>query len=184
MWTEFLNWFGALPPASAGFLGTLTGSGLGLIALLIGALFNAWLNRKRDDRLRKHERRAVAAALRAELSRQSRTLLDNAKRLEELKGDTFLVPDIAQSIRVLSNVIDKLGFLDERTIEAVIDAHVVIEQYCGKLVLDGGEELYNSSGTRRSVLMRANMASMVRGANLGVDDVIQKAIKRLSGYLG
>ena len=41
--------------------------GAGHFALLIGALFNAHLNRKRDDELRKREARALAVALRAEL---------------------------------------------------------------------------------------------------------------------
>jgi hypothetical protein len=62
-------WHG-LRDASQGqatFLGTLTGSSIGLIALLIGALFNAHLNRRRDDRLRREEQRTVAAALQAEL---------------------------------------------------------------------------------------------------------------------
>jgi hypothetical protein len=37
-------------------------------ALLGGALFNAWLNRRRDNWLRREEQRAVATALRAELA--------------------------------------------------------------------------------------------------------------------
>jgi hypothetical protein len=52
MWVEFWKWLGALPPSSASFVGTVTGSSLGLIALLLGALFNARLNRRRDDKLR------------------------------------------------------------------------------------------------------------------------------------
>src|SRR4051812_46290836 len=40
---------------------------IGLIALVLGALFNAHLNRARDDRLRKIEQRTLAAALKAEL---------------------------------------------------------------------------------------------------------------------
>jgi hypothetical protein len=42
------------------FLGTLTGSLLGLLAILAGALFNAHLNRARDDRLRLEEARSYA----------------------------------------------------------------------------------------------------------------------------
>jgi hypothetical protein len=43
MWADFLAWVGTLPPGSASFIGTLTGSFLGLGALLLGALFNARL---------------------------------------------------------------------------------------------------------------------------------------------
>jgi hypothetical protein len=42
------------------FLGSLVGALVGLFALLLGALFNARQNRKRDDRLRAEERRSVA----------------------------------------------------------------------------------------------------------------------------
>ncbi len=49
-------------------LGTLIGSSLGLIAILAGALFNAQLNRKRDDLLRENDASALRAALIAELT--------------------------------------------------------------------------------------------------------------------
>jgi hypothetical protein len=183
MWQDFWKWFGALPPSSASFLGTLTGSSLGLIALLLGALFNAHLNRKRDDRLRRKETRALAAALRAELVGRSQSLLDNATRFKEgVKSECFIVPDIAQSIRVMPNVTDKLGLLDEDTIKDVIDAYVVIEQYCDRLILSGGRLMDDMPGNRRSVLLDADLAPKVLGGTLGVNDVIQKAIKRLDAY--
>jgi hypothetical protein len=59
------------PQGEAAFVGALIGSSIGLVALLLGALFNAELNRRRDDRLRREDRRAVATALRAELERAS-----------------------------------------------------------------------------------------------------------------
>ncbi len=62
-----LDWLNTLSPGAASFLGSLTGASVGLMALLLGALFNAHLNRSRDDRLRKEDARALAAALRAEL---------------------------------------------------------------------------------------------------------------------
>lgn len=45
----------------------LLGSFLGLIAILVGALFNAHLNRMRDDRLRAEEANSVLAALYGEI---------------------------------------------------------------------------------------------------------------------
>jgi hypothetical protein len=53
MFEEFWKWLATLPAGSASFVGTLTGSSFGLLAILIGALFNARLNRSRDDRLTK-----------------------------------------------------------------------------------------------------------------------------------
>ena len=59
MWAEFWDWLAMLPAGSASFVGTLTGFFLGLLTLLMGALFNARLNRRRDDTLREADRIAV-----------------------------------------------------------------------------------------------------------------------------
>jgi hypothetical protein len=184
MWKDFWDWLASLPQGSASFVGTLTGSTLGLFALLVGALFNAHLNRKRDDKLRKKEARALAVALRAELAGKSRNLLDNAKRLEEQKGEGhFLVPDIAQSLRIMPSLTDKLGLLDEETIVAVLDAYVVMEQYCERLIISGGKLMDGLPGNRRLVSVDPTLFKRLRGGNLGVNDVIEKAIKRLDSYL-
>jgi hypothetical protein len=68
------DWVATLPSGSASFLGSLVGSGIGLIALLIGAFVNASLNRRRDERLREEDRLAVASTLYAELKGVHRTL--------------------------------------------------------------------------------------------------------------
>lgn len=48
-------------------IGAMIGSGLGLISILIGALWNAHLNRRRDDRLRQGEMKSLCAALLGDL---------------------------------------------------------------------------------------------------------------------
>ena len=48
-------------------MGSVTGSLLGIIALVIGALFNFWLTRRRVARIRSEEADAVAAALFGEI---------------------------------------------------------------------------------------------------------------------
>jgi hypothetical protein len=77
------DWLSHLSQGQASFLGSLTGAAIGLIALLLGALFNAHLNRRRDDRLRREDQRAVATALRAELEGLSRIFNDNAEDLKQ-----------------------------------------------------------------------------------------------------
>lgn len=117
MWKCFWDWLATLPQGSASFVGTLTGSALGLIALLLGALFNAHLNRRRDDRLRNVDRQTVVVALHAELSSIEKTLLDNAKHLIEKppeEGGGFLVPDIMHSSLVFQDMLPKIGLLDPR----------------------------------------------------------------------
>jgi hypothetical protein len=66
---------------AANFVGSFTGAAIGLIALLIGALFNAHLNRCRDDRLKEQDCIAVASTLFAELQGIHRTLIENAQHL-------------------------------------------------------------------------------------------------------
>jgi hypothetical protein len=79
MLSTFWEWLQTAPQGQATFVGALTGSFLGLVALLLGALFNAHLNRKRDDRLRREDQQAVASALRAELEGLQRTLKHQAE---------------------------------------------------------------------------------------------------------
>src|SRR5262250_663885 len=120
--SSFWEWLQTASQGQATFVGTLTGSFFGHLALLLGALFNACLNRKRDDRLRREDQRAVATALRAELEALRRTLKDNAESMSQedyAKPDENVhVPDLAQSIRIMPEVLSKLGLLDGKTIGA------------------------------------------------------------------
>ena len=65
---DLTTWVNNLNPSAAQFWGAVVGVGGGLAAILIGALVNADLNRRRDDQLRDKEARAVAAAIRGELA--------------------------------------------------------------------------------------------------------------------
>lgn len=103
------------PRRCRSFLGSLTGSTVGLLALLIGALFNAHLNRRRDEWLRKEERRGIATALHAELASIVETLEVNAAELRNPK-DNFIVRDAAHSIRVMPEMLSKVGVFDTKTI--------------------------------------------------------------------
>jgi hypothetical protein len=83
MWKTFWDWLGSLPTSSASFVGSLTGATFGLGAIIVGALFNASLNRRRDDHLRKIEARTLAGALKAELAGLKQSLIENADGLEK-----------------------------------------------------------------------------------------------------
>ena len=73
---DFIEWVNTLSTSAAQFWGAVVGVGGGLTAILIGALVNAGLNRRRDDRLRDTERRAVAAAIRGELASMKISIAD------------------------------------------------------------------------------------------------------------
>ncbi|ROT44998.1 hypothetical protein [Pusillimonas sp. NJUB218] len=51
----------------AEWVGALLGSLIGLIAILLGALYNAKLTRKRDDKIMNDEAKSIAAAIGAEM---------------------------------------------------------------------------------------------------------------------
>jgi hypothetical protein len=57
--SSFWEWLQTASQGQATFVGALTGSFFGLLALLLGALANAGLNRGRDNRLRKEDQRVV-----------------------------------------------------------------------------------------------------------------------------
>jgi hypothetical protein len=178
MLTEISKWFATLPPSNASFLGTLTGSTLGLIALLIGALFNAHLNRKRDDRLRRDDARSVISALKAELSGISETLQRNADSLDNPEGG-FVAPDIAHSVRVMPYLLPKLGLLDVETTREVIGIYVSIDQYCEALMMGGGTIAANNRSDRRLIAMPVERAGFVARTNRQLIGMIETVIEKL-----
>ena len=114
MLSTFWQWLHDTSPGQATFIGSV----FGFLALLGGAWANAWLNRRRDDRLRREEQRAVATALRAELAGCTKILLSDAELLNySTSMPNFTIADLAHSIRIMPHVIPKLGLLDQETIE-------------------------------------------------------------------
>lgn len=185
MWAHFWDWLAKLPQGNATFLGTLTGSSLGLIALLIGAFANASLNRRRDDRLRKHDREAVAAVLHAELIGMRRTLIENAEHLERNPPEPshgFVVPQ--PSARMLDDTISKIGLLGADAVRKVMDAYVLNESYLTDLNLAGGRQYPETSDDRPLVYMPAERAAFVAEFNRTRATAIDNALKALSPFLG
>jgi hypothetical protein len=183
MLSDFWQWLHTASQGEAAFVGTLTGSTIGLVALLLGALFNAELNRRRDDRLRKEDQRAVATALRAELEGLHRTLKENAETLRQddyVKADQQVnVPDLAQSIQIMPKVVSKLGLLDGRIIDAVITAYGVVEAYSAKLLLLGGRPGVTPDNFKHYVALPSNLMTPVVLLTDVTAQVVQEAIDQL-----
>ena len=187
MLVEFWDWLRDLSQGQASFLGSLTGAAVGLIALLLGALFNAHLNRRRDDRLRREDQRAVAIALRSELEGLRRILNDNAEDVKQkgLKPDEeLLVADVASAIRIMPEMVSKLGLLDGTTIiSAVVKAYSVVEEYCVRLLLLGGKLREDLTPHRKLVaLPPRNVPDLIR-LNTVTAEVIEEAIVQLDRFL-
>jgi hypothetical protein len=139
------QWLGSALPGQAAFLGTLIGSSIGLMALLFGALFNAYLTRNRDDRLRREDQRSVAVALLAELSGIHHELFRSSEDIQKLqnrddpKQDHFLVRDVSQAVRIFPEIISKIGLLDPDTIQRTSNAYHAVEHRYGMRLLFIGD---------------------------------------------
>jgi hypothetical protein len=160
----FWTWLGTLPQPQASFIGTLTGSFLGLLAILLGALWNAHLNRCRDDRLRANERRSLATALHAELTSIHDALRTQAedfatKQVSPTEG--FTVVDPAHYVRILPGVLDKLGLLDSDTIGKVMIAYGAIDAFCEHMLLAGSRLEGGTPSERRLVFIPADKVKFV-----------------------
>jgi hypothetical protein len=188
MHTGLLTWIATFPPGSAPVMGPLVGSALGLIVILLGALFNAHLNRRRDERLLNSERRALAAALTAELTSVKETLLGNATMLKDNPPPPdggFVVPDIAHSAQIFPQVLPKIGLLQQPdVIKAVVGAHILIAQYCENLILLGGilQQDYIPAH-RRIIQMNASSAETVAELNGNRAAYMDEVIRALEPYL-
>jgi hypothetical protein len=185
------DWIAGLSGGAATFIGALTGSLVGLLALLVGALFNAHLGRKRDDRLRAEETRAIAAAIRAELTGLLRKLeTPFSTSSAAVYGDSGIekeksviwIPDLTGRVRLIPELLPKLGVLDVETIGVVVDTQIAIEEYGDYLRLktkrgEGekvGSDFALSSYEKRAMEMR----------NEVMIEQVREAIERLDMYLG
>jgi len=180
--TTWWDWLGTLSQGQATFLGSLVGAFVGLLALLLGALFNAHLNRKRDDRLRAEERRSAAVALRAELAGCRHSLLKNSEEAGKGGFSSFTMPDFAHSLRIMPQMIPKLGLFDQETIERVAEAYRVMERHGEGLFLLGGR-LDERVPDKRLVSLSADKAPAVLAMNSAVSEALDNAIAQLDASL-
>jgi hypothetical protein len=179
MLLDLWGWVGDLKQGQATVLGLVGG----FFTLVVGALINAGLNRRRDDRLRREDQRAVATALRAELEGLHRSLKENAETLSQedyVKADQQVnVSDLAQSIRIMPKVVSKLGLLDGKIIGAVITAYGVVEAYSAKLLLLGGRPGVTPDNFKRYVALPPDQVTRLVLLTAVTAEVIQEAIDQL-----
>jgi hypothetical protein len=150
---------------------------------MLGALFNAHLNRRRDDRLRQEDRVALASTLYAELQGIHRALVENAEHLTAKPPDPdggFLVPE--PPIKLQPETLSKMGLLRSETIRKVMDAYILTEQYLGQLILLGGVLREDMPENRPLVYLDAKHAKFVIEFNRARADVVKEAMNALIPY--
>ena len=184
MWKCFWDWLASLPPGSASFVGTLTGSSFGLLALLTAAWVNASLNRRRDRRLREEDRVALASTLYAELQGVHRSLIENAQHLTDKPPDPdggFMMPQ--PPVKLLPEMMSKIGLLHADTIRKVMDAYVLTEQYLEGLILVGGKLQTGMPENRQLVYLDAAFAPFVIEFNQTRAVAVKEGMEALVPYL-
>jgi len=155
----------------------MAGSTLGFLALLAGALFNARLNRQRDDRQRRHDQIALATSLAAELDLTK--AIDNTQLLgSPSDADDFFVP--LPSVSIIPKLIDRLGLLNSNAIKQVMAAHLVIEQTRRELVMLGATRLNNPDNDQ--LWLPVQRASAVIHLLTAKVDYINKALAALNPH--
>lgn len=135
------DWVETLSPAAGQLIGSFVGVFGGLLVILLGAMYNASLNRKRDDRLLSQEAASVAAAVGGELREISvalKTSRDSVKEANHQKKNEFVVFDIPSRVQIMPALIDKLGLLGPATVSDVINAYRCINIFTALLINMGG----------------------------------------------
>jgi hypothetical protein len=161
------------------FLGALTGSSLGLIGILLGALYNARLNRKRDDRLRRNDTLSTITVLRAELNLIKFILTSGADNVEQGDvADDIYVPNVSDLVRMFPKFIDKIGLLDEDVVRAVTAAVLLVDMHAIYLSGLDGSRVEQQLG-RMVIVIPAAQAEKVTTSNRVKAREIQDAIEKL-----
>jgi hypothetical protein len=94
------------------------------------------------------------------------------------------VADVASAIRIMPEMVSKLGLLDGTTIiSAVVKAYSVVEEYCVRLLLLGGKLREDLTPHRKLVaLPPRNVPDLIR-LNTVTAVVIEEAIVQLDRFL-
>jgi hypothetical protein len=113
------------------WFGNIVGYMAGLFTLVLGALFNANLNRRRDLRLRQEQRIDLLASLAGEVYGLILALADRRAFLLWLADERPNYPHAEQrlslaNLRVLEKLVDRMGLLGA---EIAIDAFAIASHY-------------------------------------------------------
>ncbi len=147
----FWTWLEGLSGGAASFVGSVSGFVFAVVALLIGASYNFWLNRRRDVQLRQDEARAIAAALYGEILLLRRELghvakITSSAHMNEgwdgpgVKFDKHFLERMPLSQPTLYNALaPKLGLLDSTLLLSIVEFYSnlsEVRQWLPRLVRD------------------------------------------------
>ncbi len=152
---------------------------VGFAGVILTLLYNAKTARVQRDEEREHERKALRAALIAELQINQRSLEENLRQqkegLPEGKGGAFVPTDRMDG--AYQSFLPRIGLLSEGEISKVMWAYLSLETYNAKLFLIG---VPVHTGPRH-VQVPAKNLQLLTGMQEGMLEPIDQAIKALEG---
>ena len=162
------------------------GAGVGFLALAVAALFNAHLNRRRDDRLQHEERRIVARSLLSEIVAMRVTLETGDADIKTVPSGNLPALVIKVTTMTLPReivfpaLVSKLGLLDSVTAQTVINfyssfagAKQVISEYDFELI----ERMHQQGGERAAAVFENSFNLITR-----IVEMAKEAERELSSF--
>ena len=175
-----LDWIEALTPQQIAFASTAIGVPVAFTTLVGGALINAHLNRRRDDRLRRAETFGVATALLSEVLTIKRALERNSASLREpsdSEGSTHVfIPEL--NTDVWQALLSKVTLLRAPAIEAVLNAYGTLPIYFDGLAMKAGK-ITEMGSKRLHVAIPVQNALWVAGATESMLPLFETAAAEL-----
>lgn len=182
---RWLEWLSSLRGGAATLVGAATAAGILLVAVMLGVLYNARQNRLRDSRLRAQEAKALATALKSELTHIAKALREHILYLRDTPSSErgYCAPDLQRSTRIFPHTLDKLSLLDGDTLQAVLGAYTLVDEFKAQIVAIVGTDLAKEI-ENKGVLVKlpSNMAPQIISASDRVIKIIEVALGYLDEY--
>lgn len=161
------DWIAALKPSQALVLGASVSSFLGFTTLALGALLNAYLNRRRDRSLHKFEQLNLLRALVIEIARISMLLRYQIKKIETVDQHIVslsLINPLSLTTIYASNT-SKLHILPPITLYQIIPFYTALYEHEYNMIVQGAQligskedkfKAFNLNSCQRDGIMKLN----------------------------
>lgn len=166
------NWFG-----------DALGSAIGLVAILLGALYNARLMRRRDDKIMNDEAKAIAVAIGAEMKVHAELLCGRMRQ-------AFLGPDgrseaLMKALRATDPVVwpalaSRVGILDPDLAEKTVRSWAMLTVHA-QMLNASVEDMLAGTWSEQSMRSRCDMVSLDLP---GIADAVEGLIEQRPDLMG
>lgn len=94
-----------------------------------------------------------------------------------------MIPDIAHLVRIGPTMLARVGLFDVETIQPVLDAYTLVEQYFQHLIQLGGKQPEQMPSQRRVAMMKTETARYVITMHNKFSEQMARAIAKLDDFL-